>query len=182
MFATAYARNTARAWLADNPLFVDVEATGYDERGQVIEVAVYDAARDEEVFHSYLCPSVDIDPEAQFIHEIAIKHLVWAPAWPVIEDRLCRVLVGRPLIAFDAEKTIRLLAQTATAFGRGADWIQALETRCAKALALSSGLCEGEAVCLVEACRSLEVEMLGFEHSARYDAMNTLGLVEAIGE
>jgi DNA polymerase III epsilon subunit-like protein len=182
MITTAYARATARAWLTDNPLFVDAEATGYGADGQVIEIAVYDAAGDE-VLHSYLCPTVDIDPTVQFIHEIAIADLVWAPSWPTIEDRLCQVLAGRTLVAFDADQVIRLLAQTAKSFGRSADWIQALDRRCAKELALAAiGPTTGETITLSGACQAAEVEMVGYDHSARSDAMNTLGLVEAIAE
>lgn len=165
----------ARSWLSGNPLFLDTETTGLGKDDQVIQIAIVDS-RGSVVFEAEVCPSVPIHPEAQKVHGISMAQLKASPKWPEIAPAIERLVAGRRLIAFNAEFDVRLIAQTAQAYGGVMDLSG--QTECAMKLA-KEHLGRGS-VKLADACRALGVEWDGRAHSAVVDARMVAALVQAI--
>ena len=105
------ARRRAAELLALDPLFVDAESTGLDEDAEIIEFAVLD--RHGVVLLDTLVKPVGAVPaETTAIHGLSDLHLVDAPAWPAVAERLAEVIRERLLVAHNADFDARLIAQS----------------------------------------------------------------------
>lgn len=70
------AKTSCRAvqWLDENPLFLDTETTGLDDKAQILELAISDA-QGSILLKTRLRPTVPIDREAEDIHGITAESL-----------------------------------------------------------------------------------------------------------
>lgn len=104
--AAQWARSVLDA--AHDWLFVDTETTGLSRSDQVIELAVaapvYRLSRWqlEPVMVQRMRPSVPIDPGASMVHGIYARHLVDAPTFHEVAERIRTVMHGRRLLAWNA--------------------------------------------------------------------------------
>lgn len=92
-------RKDAQRWLAENPVFVDVETTGLD--GEVIEIGIVDNLG-EILLNQRVRPMETIHPAAQAVHGITERDLVAEPMWPDIVGQVRSLLIDRPVIAYNA--------------------------------------------------------------------------------
>ncbi len=98
------AKTSCRAvqWLDENPLFLDTETTGLDDKAQILELAISDA-QGSILLKTRLRPTVPIDREAEDIHGITAESLV---------------AVGMPLTRHPPHRSVRaVLPHTAPASG-----------------------------------------------------------------
>ena len=173
------AAKKANEWLAADPLFMSIAATGHDSNDQVIEIAVINCSG-REVFRTRLRPSVDINPKMQKAHEISRGMLATSPTWASISGRLRQIIEGHQVIIFNAGVKSRLLQQTASAFGEEfKNWkFEELCAMCLSAQAFGATNRDG-GISLRTAVRVSKVPWRG-EHSASGDALATLEIIKAI--
>ncbi len=175
------ASSRALGWLEESPLFLDTETTGLDYNAQILELAICDA-QGAILFETRLRPTVPIEPGAQEVHGISEQELDSALTWPEVSSRVREILSGRSLVIFNAAYDIRLLRQTAAAFGESTDWIDALKTHCAMYLAADTFGATNRhgSISLATAVDAAGVEWRGSAHSAIADTLTTVDLVQAI--
>jgi DNA polymerase III subunit epsilon len=133
-FNPKLATERAQAILAEAPLFLDTETTGFDETDQIIEIAITDA-NGHVLFESRLQPTVAICSGAQDLHKISMDDLVNAPSWRDISYQIEALLSDRSLIIFNSAYDIRMMMQTAQAFNESTEWITNIKTHCAMEIA-----------------------------------------------
>lgn len=102
----------ARQALQSNALILDTETTGLSGNDQVIELSVIDMVGNV-LIDQRLRPSCPINPGAGLVHGITAADLVDAPTWAEMEEGFRAVLVGRPVLIYNARFDVRLLMQTA---------------------------------------------------------------------
>jgi DNA polymerase-3 subunit epsilon len=102
---------TAREWLALDPLFLDTETTGYGDRDEIVSVAVV-TANGKVVFHTMVKPSKPIPAEATAIHGITDEQVEGLPTFDQIWDSLVSLLDGRLLVIWNAEFDLRMIRQS----------------------------------------------------------------------
>lgn len=95
------ARLEAAAWLAAEPLFVDVETSRLDAQAEIIEIAVVDVGG-AVLLHSLVRPTQPIAPEATAIHGLGDADVASAPAWPAVCAQLDALLSGHQVVAHNA--------------------------------------------------------------------------------
>jgi DNA polymerase-3 subunit epsilon len=105
-------RDTARAWLARRPLYLDTETTGLGPTDEVIEVAVIEHDGSPLV-DLRVRPFSPIPPEATRVHGITAADVADAPSFAEIAPALARALSHRTLVIYNAAYDLRLLAQSA---------------------------------------------------------------------
>jgi DNA polymerase-3 subunit epsilon len=121
----------AMYWLDSDPLFLDTETTGLHSTDEIVEIAVLDAGG-KSLLDTLIKPSIHINWEAQRVHGITNEAVANAPTFADIYDELQDLLTGRLIIVYNLGFDIRLLAQSARAWGiaddgRGvADWACAM--------------------------------------------------------
>lgn len=101
----------AQRFVTENALIVDTETTGLSNEDEIVEIAIIDAAGTFE-FSSLIKPSRPIPQEATRIHGITnemVKVALSPPrAWPIIRH----MIVGRPLLAYNAPFDCQMMEQT----------------------------------------------------------------------
>ena len=164
-------------------VFLDTETTGLDHRAQIIEIAIVDREGEVLVNHR-LKPSVPIEEQAQAIHGISPIDLSDCPQWPEVETLIKEALIGKKVVIYNAEFDIRLLRQTAEAFGCDTAWIDNLVTDCAMAGAVRryGATSLHGTISLTSAVKRSGCGWHGKEHSALGDALTTLALVRKIAD
>ncbi|WP_299493135.1 3'-5' exonuclease [uncultured Shewanella sp.] len=174
---------SAQTWIEKSPLVLDTETTGLSNRDEIIEIAVHDI-NDNIVFYSTLRPSVDIHPKAEEVHQISRDSLANEPTWNEIIDQLRVCLQNKTVIIFNVDFDIRLLKQTAIAFGDDAKWLDELETRCAMYLAADHYGATNRygSISLANAMRAAGTKLRGKAHTASADVLATIDVVKAIAE
>lgn len=179
----AKAANRAVSWLESEPLFLDSESTGLGSNAQIIELAISDS-RGKILFESRLKPTVEIEQEAIYIHGITKQDLEQSPAWTDISANVQTILTDRPLIIFNDDFDIRLLKQTAHAYGESTEWIKALKTHCAMQLAAYAfgPTNRHGSISLSDAVLYSRIEWRGEAHSAVADTLTTVDLVRSIAD
>lgn len=173
----------AQAVLARGPLVLDVETTGLGMEDEVIEIGIVDAWG-KIIFESLVHPKQSIPRDATRVHGLTDEDVQHAPRWPEIHDRVCSVLTGRVIIAYNAEFDERMLRQTAGIWGLE---IPTLETWCAMlAYAEYFGdwdgyYCDYRWRRLGDAAWQLKVPRPdGVGHRAVHDCLLCLGVVKAM--
>ncbi len=105
------ALETARQWLAEKPVFLDCETTGFDDDDQIVELAIVDADG-KELFNRRIRPTIPIPAEASRYHGIYDADVAGCPTmtevWPEIE----RILSGRLICTYNAAYDHRMLSQS----------------------------------------------------------------------
>lgn len=94
------ARRTARRLLASDALILDTETT--DMKGDIIEVAVIEAATGNVLVNTLIKPPGQINPEATQVHGITDDMCRSAPSWQQIWPTLRGILEGRIIVAYNA--------------------------------------------------------------------------------
>jgi DNA polymerase III epsilon subunit-like protein len=102
---------TAQTILAQSPLYIDTETTGLDRSDEIVEVAVLDGTG-AVLYESLVRPSQPIPPAATAIHQITNAMVAKSPSWPLIWPSLRPLLVGKPLVVYNAEFDLRMMQQS----------------------------------------------------------------------
>ncbi|MER6845820.1 3'-5' exonuclease [Streptomyces platensis] len=93
----------ARAMLApDAAVVLDTETADLD--GQIIEIAIMDAATGKPLLDTLVKPSegVTIHPEAHSKHGLTLEDLVDAPSWEKVLPKVRKLTKGRKVLAYHA--------------------------------------------------------------------------------
>jgi DNA polymerase-3 subunit epsilon len=155
---------------------LDVEATGYTERSEIIEVGIL-AANGTVLMEQRVLPKGRIPKAAVEIHGITREMLKECPRWPDVESIVRQHLAGKRVIAYNAAYEERLLRQTAEKWGLPS--IDILGHCAMLAYAEHRGII-GHAGYkwqkLVDACRHEGINITD-AHSAVADAANARALV-----
>jgi DNA polymerase III epsilon subunit-like protein len=106
----------ARAWLAQDPVVLDLETTGIGPWDQAVQVGAVDT-RGNVVFHSLIRPTRPIPADAIAIHGITNEAVSLAPTGIAVLEELLAVIAGRLVCTYNAAFDLRLLRQTARAWG-----------------------------------------------------------------
>lgn len=115
------ARAGAIAWavaLAADPevLFLDTETTGLGGGAEVVDLAI--VGRDGRVLLETLVrPVAPIPADASAIHGIRDGDVAAAPSWPELHDALCRLLVDRRVVVYNAAFDRRMVTQCGARHG-----------------------------------------------------------------
>ncbi|MGN5124121.1 3'-5' exonuclease [Aeromonas sp. 30P] len=102
-------------WLL-NCQILDTETTGLDDQAEIIEISIIDQFGGV-VFDSLVKPQKPIPAEATAIHGITNDMVATAPSWADIHDEVCRIVSCKPLVIYNADYEMRLMAQTAALYG-----------------------------------------------------------------
>jgi DNA polymerase III epsilon subunit-like protein len=175
-------------------VYLDTETTGLGDDAQIIEIAIvcerqvplsdgknsmtgitYDVILSEKIR-----PTVSIDKAAQRIHGISLESLKDAPTWPHIAAQVAAAVDGKKVGIFNSDFDIRMLRQTATAFGDEAKWIDEIDTFCVMCDAAEAYGSTNQygTISLANAVLSAGIEWQGEPHSAAGDALTTMALSE----
>lgn len=105
----------ASNWLL-NCHILDTETTGLDDKAEIVEISIIDQLGNV-VFDSLVKPLQPIPAEATAIHGITNDMVATAPSWADIHDDVCRIVSNTPLVIYNADYDMRLMAQTAAFYG-----------------------------------------------------------------
>jgi DNA polymerase-3 subunit epsilon len=106
----------ARELIARQPLYLDTETTGLEDRDQVVEICVLDPGG-RVLVESLVKPTVPISLDARRVHGITQAMLKEAPSWPEVWPGVQKVLEGREVAIYNAEYDLRLMRQSHRAHG-----------------------------------------------------------------
>lgn len=175
-----------KEWLNENKgkvVYLDTETTGLDYTDEVIELAVIDE-NGNTLFDSRFKPSVEINPFAQEVHGIDANSLAACLTWIEQEASIKKVLQGKSVVIFNADFDLRIMRQTANAFGCDDSWINELETLCAMDTAAK---CYGATnkygtISLANAAFEAGADWEGEAHTALADSKMTRKVLKAVAE
>jgi len=105
----------ASSWLL-NCNILDTETTGLDDQAEIVEISIIDQLGNV-IFDSLVKPQKPIPAEATAIHGITNDMVATAPSWADIHDEVCRIVSCKPLVIYNADYDMRLMAQTAALYG-----------------------------------------------------------------
>ncbi len=163
-------------WLANDPLFLDTETTGLDERAEIVELAVVNV-EGEALIDTLIKPTSLIPPEATGLHGISNEMVAAAPDWYDIYPKVRSLLCGRNIIAYNAPFDARMLAQDC-AFYRlqpiQANWFCAMQM-------YKRHTHNHKWVKLAKAAAECGVELPEQTHRALADTLMCLGIVREVG-
>ncbi len=126
-FTASYMRWESRAhvieWLrsfahplALRPVFLDIETTGARCYSEVIEVCIVNE-HGQILYHSLVNPTTEIEPIATSIHGLTHRHVMSAPRYPEVHEKMMQHLYNRVVIAYNVSFDLRLLRQSAICYG-----------------------------------------------------------------
>ena len=105
------AARIAREWMLSNPLFLDTETTGLDNRSEIVEIAIV-GLDGSVLYNSLVKPVGSIPPDAYRIHRISAEMVADAPTWEEQWDDINKILNGRSVCIYNAEYDTRLMKQS----------------------------------------------------------------------
>ena len=105
----------ARQILEKEPLFLDTETTGLGNTDEIVEIAVIDALGTVMV-DTLVKPSRKIPADVIKIHGITNEMVQKAPAWPILWTQIRSMLIGRVIVAYNAEFDLRMMEQSYTRY------------------------------------------------------------------
>ena len=175
-----------RQWLTSNAcsvVYLDTETTGLANNDQIIELAIMDSLG-ATLFNHRFKPTVAITPNAMAVHNITEADLVNCPSWPEYQEQISQILAGKVVVIFNESFDIRLLQQTAAAFGCPVDWIAALSTQCAMMTAVRAFGATNRhgTISLANAASEVGLSWHGQAHNALVDCDMTRRLILAISQ
>jgi DNA polymerase-3 subunit epsilon len=97
--------------LALNPVYLDVETTGMEDRDEIIEIAIVDHDG-STLFDSFVKPVGDISPSAYAIHGISEDMIADAPTWVELWPQVKQALQGRVVGIYNADFDTRMMEQS----------------------------------------------------------------------
>ena len=116
----AKAVQIARKWMQDNPLFLDNETTGLDGQAEICELSILDTTG-SILMDTLIRPLQPIPQEATDIHGITNKIVAEAPIFAEVLPELQKILYGRKVIIYNLTYDLRLIEQSAKAYGLNPD-------------------------------------------------------------
>lgn len=175
-----------REWLNKNQgkiVYLDTETTGLDHTDEVIELAVIDEDGNT-LFDSRFKPTVEINPFAQEVHGIDANSIATCLTWRDQESLVKEVLLGKSVVIFNADFDLRIMRQTANAFGCDDSWVNELKTLCAMEVAAS---CYGATnkygtISLANAAFEAGADWDGEAHTALADSKMTRKVLKAVAQ
>jgi DNA polymerase III epsilon subunit-like protein len=96
---------------------LDTETTGLDSEDEPIELAILDGLSGTVLLDTRLRPSVPITDGAYMVHGITEEELHEVPTLPDLWPRVCQLLAGTLVIAYNAEFDALMLGQGAARYG-----------------------------------------------------------------
>lgn len=108
-------RYTAWQWLQDC-LFLDTETTGLGVNDEIVEISIINHKK-QVLFNSLIKPVNPIPDEAIAIHGITNEMVANAPTWAEVHEEVSRIVQSAPLVIFNAEFDMQMMAQTAALYG-----------------------------------------------------------------
>jgi DNA polymerase-3 subunit epsilon len=109
--------NKAIRWAQDllsrtDWVILDTETTGLDWTAEVISISVI-APDGMSLLETLVKPQEKISAEASEVNHITDEMVTNAPTFPDVYDRLCAVLNGKLVVAYNVDFDQRMIAQTA---------------------------------------------------------------------
>jgi DNA polymerase-3 subunit epsilon len=125
--ARQQAIETARQVLARNPVFLDTETTGLDQRAQIVEIAVIDS-NGAVLSDKLVRPTVVIPPDVIRVHHITNEMVADQKSWVAVWPEVRGVLFNRLVAIYNEEFDLRMMQQTHRQ--SGLEWKERLQTIC----------------------------------------------------
>lgn len=95
---------------------LDTETTGVKENAEIVSAAIID--QDGTVlFHSLIKPVNPITEITTAIHGITNEMVADKPTWAEVHDEIARILNAAPLVVYNAQFDMRMMAQSAAKHG-----------------------------------------------------------------
>ena len=116
----AKAVQVARKWMQHNPLFLDTETTGLDGKAEICELSILDTTG-SILMDTLIRPFQTIPQEATDIHGITNRMVAEAPTFAEVLPKLRKILLGRKVIIYNLTYDLRLIEQSAKAYGLNLD-------------------------------------------------------------
>ena len=105
------------AWLYNhNAVVIDTETTGIAAGHEVCEISAV-GADGEVLLDTLVQPVWGVTWGASQVHGITAEHLVNAPVYSVVQERLIEICHGRPIVAYNLAFDRRMLMQSAQTTG-----------------------------------------------------------------
>jgi DNA polymerase-3 subunit epsilon len=102
---------TARKWIAQQPVYIDTETTGIGPADVIVEISIIDHTG-AALVDTLVRPVGSISPEAMAVHGISNEMVRearrWDEIWPEVEAALSNRAVG----IYNADFDLRMLQQT----------------------------------------------------------------------
>lgn len=106
--------------MKDNPLFLDTETTGLDDQAEICELSLVDAAG-SVLMDTLIRPLQPIPQDAADIHGITDRMVTEALPFVEVLPELQKALYGRKVIIYNVPYDLRLIEQSAEAYGLNPD-------------------------------------------------------------
>ncbi len=179
----AQAGKHAANWLTEGCYVLDTETTGLGDNDQIIEIAVCDASG-KVCYEQRILPSVPINPKAEEIHGISLDDLAGCPKWPEIVNDLKALLTGQTVVIYNSDFDLGMLRSTSQAFETDDAWLNTLSIRCAMELSVQAFGATNRygTISLANAAEAAGVSWPGEAHSAKVDALVTLGILRSLSD
>lgn len=179
----AQAGKLAANWLTEGCYVLDTETTGLGDNDQIIEIAVCDASG-KVCYEQRILPSVPINPKAEEIHGISLDDLAGCPKWPEIVNDLKALLTAQTVVIYNSDFDLDMLRSTSQALQTDDDWLNTLNIRCAMELSVQAFGATNRygTISLANAADAADVSWPGEAHSAKVDALVTLGVLRALSD
>lgn len=179
----AQAGKRSSDWLSQGCYVLDTETTGLGSDDQIIEIAVCDASG-KVCYEQRISPSVPINPLAEEIHGISLDDLAECPKWPEIVNDLQTLLTGQTVVIYNSDFDLGMLRSTSQAFKADDTWLNTLNIKCAMELSVQAFGATNRygTISLANAADAAGVSWPGEAHSAKVDALVTLGVLRALSD
>ena len=179
----AQAGKCAANWLNQDCYVLDTETTGLSDKDQIIEIAVCDV-NGKVCYEQRILPSVLINPKAEEIHAISLDDLAGCPKWPEIVNDLKALLTGQTVVTYNSDFDLDMLRNTSQAFQTDDAWLNTLNIRCAMELSVQAFGATNRygTISLANAADAAGVSWPGEAHSAKVDALVTLGVLRTLSD
>ena len=102
--------------LAAGPVFLDTETTGLGPTDQIVDLAVVDRYG-QVLLDTLVKPTVPLPPEVTAVNGITPEMLEGAPGFPQIVGELAALVADRRVVTYGAGFDVKMIRQTATAWG-----------------------------------------------------------------
>lgn len=105
----------ASEWLL-NCAILDTETTGLDDSAEIVEISIIDE-NGCVLLDTLVKPLKPIPADLTAIHGITNEMVATAPTWAAIHSRVAEIVACKPLVIYNADYDLRLMAQTAELHG-----------------------------------------------------------------
>lgn len=107
---------TARAVIAQNPIYLDTETTGLNRSDEIVEISIIDDAG-QTLYETLVRPKQPIPLNTMQVHGISNEAVREASPWPVVWPQVRSVLFGRLVVLYNEEFDLRMMQQSHAAYG-----------------------------------------------------------------